>query len=49
MKLAQELDSAMTEFLMGKSVVTQRRDIVLGRHCESWLQTLTLYPKRNLV
>lgn len=27
----------MTEFSIGKSLVTQRRDIVLGRHCESWL------------
>lgn len=37
-KLVQELDNAMTEALIGKSLVTQRRDVVLGRHCESYLQ-----------
>ena len=30
---AQELNAALEEFALGKSMVTQRRDIVLGRHC----------------
>lgn len=29
----QELDQALVEYAHGKSLVAQRRDIVLGRHC----------------
>ena len=29
----QELNAAMEEFCLGKSLATQRRDIVIGRHC----------------
>lgn len=32
-KVLEELEAALVEFAMGKSLVTQRRDIVLNRHC----------------
>ena len=42
----QELDAAMVEFLMGKSLVTQRRDIVLGRHCAPCRESSSLFCSR---
>ena len=41
--ILQELNACLTEFTVGHSLTTQRRDVILNRHCVPWTRYVCIY------